>query len=204
MGTAPRPPDLRCGRGPSDAVRARPAEPGRAADRDASPPRSRAAVAFGHSAKPPTPRSSPSAREPGPRLDSDARAPGSASSGRRPAPTRRVPRRPPSSRTVFYLRLRSARLGAHGQARAAPLGWPAVRLAHELPSKFLLPKPNQWQTARRLRPGSLMLQQGKAVTDSGSRCLFIHSFPTLSPTGDGWFGSPTARPPQMGQKSASG
>lgn len=202
MGTAPRPPDLRCGRGPSDAVRARPAEPGRTAGRDASPPRSRAAAAFGHSAKPPTPRGSPSARE---------RAPGWTRThvprvrllGPASGPTRRVPRRPPSSRTVFYLRLRSARPGAHGQARAAPLGWPAVRLAHELPSKFLLPKPNQWQTARGLRPGSLTLQQGKAVTDSGSR-LFIHSFPTLSPTGDGWFGSPTARPPQMGQKSASG
>lgn len=197
MGTAPRPPDLRCGRGPSDAVRARPAE-----GRIPSPQQGR------HRLR--SQREAPDTAQ----LAVCSRTRLSAGLGRTCArvcllgpasgPTRRVPRRPPSSRTVFYLRLRSARPGAHGQARAAPLGWPAVRLAHELPSKFLLPKPNQWQTARGLRPGSLTLQQGKAVTDSGSRCLFIHSFPTLSPTGDGRFGSPTARPPQMGQKSASG
>lgn len=171
MGTAPRPPDLRCGRGPSDAVRARPAEPGRVAGRDASPPRSRAA-AFGHSAKPPTLRSSPSAREPGPRLDSDARAPG-------PPPRAGVwadPPRPPQAAVQPYGVLSETQKRPPGRTRASacgPSGLACGSTGARAPVEVFTPKTQQMADGTRTSAGFSDAPTGKSRHRLG-KSLFMY------------------------------
>lgn len=172
MRTAPRPPDLRCGQGPSDAVRARPAEPGRAAGRDASPSRSRAAAAFGHSAKPPTPRGSPSAREPGPRLDSDARAPG-------PPPRAGVwadPPRPPQAAVQPYGVLSETQKRPPGRTRASacgPSGLACGSTGARAPVEVFTPKTQPMADGTRTSAGFSDAPTGKSRHRLG-KSLFIY------------------------------